>query len=369
MRKKDLVGLTSMRFFAAIWVAFFHLQSTWKLPGWLGAFLGAGYSGVTLFFILSGFILCYNYLPREFTRHDFWSARVARILPVYFFALLVSLPFSVRTSHIAGKAFFPNAIPAALLVQAWIPKTSLTWNAVGWSLSCEAFFYLLFPFLMTPFARFAKNHAAIALAATWILGLVPSTLYAITLPEGAVDAASVAVGLTAIKFNPLIRLPEFLMGIALGVLYLNGKRVARPRLVAAGCVTALVFVMVGPFRPPYPALHNGLLAPLYGALILAIASKPRMLANPLLELLGESSYSLYLLNGQVINYCTSIARRLQWPTQGVVGLAWATIAVLASIATYKLVEVPARVFLRSRLVRTGANATPAASRAASALAR
>jgi peptidoglycan/LPS O-acetylase OafA/YrhL len=362
VRKNDLVGLTSIRFFAAIWVVFFHLQSGWKLPRWLGTFLGAGYSGVTLFFILSGFILCYNYLPRQFTLRDFWSARAARILPVYFFALLMSFPFSVRTSHMAGRAFFPSAVPATLLVQAWIPKTSLTWNGVGWSLSCEAFFYLLFPFLMTPFAHFAKNHAAIALAATWILGLVPSTFYALALPEGAVDTDSLAVGLTAIKFNPLIRFPEFLMGIALGVLYLNGKRIARPRLVTAGCVAALVLVIAGPLRLPYPALHNGLLAPLYGTLILAVASKPRMLANPLLELLGESSYSLYLLHGPVINYCSSIAKRLQWPRQGTVDLAWAAIAVLVSIATYKLVEIPARVFLRSRLVKTSQGPSSAPNR-------
>ncbi|MGA3371574.1 MAG: acyltransferase [Terracidiphilus sp.] len=353
MRKNTLAGLTSIRFFAAIWVVFHHLRFGWKPPELLDRFFDAGYSGVTLFFILSGFILSYNYLPREFTLRDFWSARMARILPIYFFALLVSFPFSAGFSRMNGQAFFPSALPAFFLVQAWIPRSALTWNWPGWSLSVEAFFYLLFPFLLRPFARLAQRHAALVLGAIWMLSLIPSTLYALALPEGPVDTMSRFVGLTIIKFNPLLRLPEFLIGIALGVLYLNGAHIPRPRLAAAGCVLALVFIVLGPWRLPYPVIHNGLLAPLYGVLILAVASEPKMLANPILELLGESSYSLYLLHASVIVYCSMFAGRLHWPVHGSFCLIWAAIAVLVSIASYKFIEVPARRFLRSTLMRDG----------------
>jgi peptidoglycan/LPS O-acetylase OafA/YrhL len=353
MRKKTLVGLTSIRFFAAIWVVFHHLRFDWKPPELLDRFFDAGYSGVTLFFILSGFILSYNYLPRQFTLRDFWSARIARILPIYFFALLVSFPFSAGFSQMNGKPFFPGALPALFLVQAWIPKSALTWNWPGWSLSVEAFFYLLFPFLLRPFARLAQRRAALVLATTWLLSLIPSTLYALALPEGPVDTLSRSVGLTVIKFNPIIRLPEFLIGIALGVLYLNGTRIPRPRFVVAGCVLALVFIVLSPWPIPYPALHNGLLAPIYGLMILALASDPKMLANPILELLGESSYSLYLLHASVIVGCGFVAMRLQWHGHASVALASAAIAVFASIASYKIIEIPARLFIRSRLMPGG----------------
>ena len=99
MRKKTLVGLTSIRFFAAIWVVFHHLRFDWKPPELLDRFFDAGYSGVTLFFILSGFILSYNYLPRQFTLRDFWSARIARICPsisLRFWSHFLSRPDSAK---------------------------------------------------------------------------------------------------------------------------------------------------------------------------------------------------------------------------------------------------------------------------------
>lgn len=351
MLKNPLPGLTSLRFFAAIWVVLFHLRSNWSLPRPLQSILDAGYSGVTLFFVLSGFILSYNYIPRRFTLRDFLSARVARILPIYFFALLISLPLGMRACYQAGTTFFPRATPALFLMQAWAPKSTLIWNPPGWSLSCEVFFYLVFPFLLGPIARAAQRRPTTLLAATWLLGLIPSTLYALMLPEGNVGIFSSAVGLNVIKFNPVLRLPEFLMGMVLGALYLKGKRITRPRAAIAGSVIALGIVFTMPWRLPYPAFHDGLLAPFFGILIFALACTPKMLTLPILELLGESSYSLYLLHAPLINYCTSVAKRLQWPPHGIIGLCWGAIAVLASIESYKRIEVPARAFVRFRLMR------------------
>jgi peptidoglycan/LPS O-acetylase OafA/YrhL len=78
-----------------------------------------------------------------------------------------------------------------------------------------------------------------------------------------------------------------------------------------------------------------------------------MLANPILELLGESSYSLYLLHASVIVGCGFVAMRLQWHGHASVALASAAIAVFASIASYKIIEIPARLFIRSRLMPGG----------------
>src|SRR5271155_2672880 len=105
----NIPGLTSVRFFAAIWVVLFHLSRNWDALRKIGGFLRFGYSGVSFFFILSGFILCVNYLPRRFSVHDFWLARIARILPAYLVALAVVLPFTIRACHKTGTSFFPRA--------------------------------------------------------------------------------------------------------------------------------------------------------------------------------------------------------------------------------------------------------------------
>jgi len=82
-------SLTSLRFFAAIYVVLFHESAN---PGHFvffplaARFVASGYTAVTLFFVLSGFILAYNY-GRIRSRKEFWISRFARIYPVYFLSL------------------------------------------------------------------------------------------------------------------------------------------------------------------------------------------------------------------------------------------------------------------------------------------
>jgi len=78
-----LPALTSLRFFAALHVVFFHLLALkilWS-TGWLKQISSIGYVGVSFFFVLSGFILVYTYAGRESTAIEFWRARFARIYP------------------------------------------------------------------------------------------------------------------------------------------------------------------------------------------------------------------------------------------------------------------------------------------------
>ena len=74
---RNLSGLTKLRFFAAIWVVLFHIAPEWdwlRHDGALTAVINVGYSGVTLFFVLSGFILSYTYLTRDNLAIEFWVA-------------------------------------------------------------------------------------------------------------------------------------------------------------------------------------------------------------------------------------------------------------------------------------------------------
>src|SRR5579863_596949 len=97
-KRPPLQALTGVRFLAAFYVVLFHslpwLRNKYQVPETLQIFLGNGYLAVSLFFILSGFILAYTYEGQiEGSRNlfRFWQARFARIYPVYFLSLLLCI--------------------------------------------------------------------------------------------------------------------------------------------------------------------------------------------------------------------------------------------------------------------------------------
>jgi len=162
-----LPAITSLRFFAAFHVALFHMKEMGVItsPGWLKSFAGIGYVGVSFFFVLSGFILVYTYAGRTLNLRDFWQARFARIYPAYLFSLVLFFPFfyfgalkmHVPFFYFAEQHFTLSAVLVLLLLQSWVPQAALSWNAVAWSLSVEAFFYAIFPFALNRFGKFSRQ--------------------------------------------------------------------------------------------------------------------------------------------------------------------------------------------------------------------
>ncbi|MGX6960451.1 MAG: acyltransferase family protein [Rickettsia endosymbiont of Pentastiridius leporinus] len=150
---KEIKGLTGLRGYAALWVFFLHATY-----GWSGDSIGIniarpGGLGVVIFFVLSGFILCYVYNTKFYTNtinyKSFLLARIARVYPLHLFMLLFVLIQSF---------YFPNSILPSdnfytfflniFLIQAWGFTDLVSWNQPSWSISTEMFAYLLFPFLI-----------------------------------------------------------------------------------------------------------------------------------------------------------------------------------------------------------------------------
>ena len=166
--RSQLPALTSVRFLAAVWVALFHAQvmRVFCGPVWLQLIGFVGYMGVSFFFVLSGFILVYTYSDRVVGLREFWQMRFARIYPALFFSLLLMAPsffyvcLRMDVPKIVPEWVWPaahlklSAITVLTMVQTWIPQNSLAWHMPTWSLSNEAFFYFLFPFLLPVFLRF-----------------------------------------------------------------------------------------------------------------------------------------------------------------------------------------------------------------------
>jgi len=173
-----LRALTGLRFVAAFHVLLLHtaLGFVQGAPPFVANVVRAGTASVSLFFVLSGFILAYQYLDvggtRPLDRRQFWWARVARIYPVYLFALLFALPyfFAWAAATLESESPWASAKIAVTLVanltltQGWIPQTVGPMNPPGWSLSVEAFCYLLFPFAAARVVRLTTRQALTAAA-------------------------------------------------------------------------------------------------------------------------------------------------------------------------------------------------------------
>ena len=294
---------------------------------------------------------------------DFWRARFARIYPAYAFSLLVTAPFFFFAVLTMNIPFFAWAkahlkVVSALVVsllQAWVPPAALSWNAVAWSLSVEAFFYLLFPFLLLSFVRRSPAQLFLIAAASWLTSLALSISYVLLNPDHLSVVNSDVLGafwLNALKFHPLARLPEFLLGMACGFLFLRSRRESKLalRLVVSG-MAAFVVVVYFSALIPYPILHTALLAPAFAAIVYAFALRPKwgaILENRLLVLCGDASYSLYLLHSMIIGmYFHNMTGQLRHQTPlGV--LVFVILAVTISALVYRFIEEPARRKLNPR---------------------
>lgn len=180
---KEIKGLTGLRGYAALWVFFLH--ATWGWPGDSFAMKVArlGGSGVTIFFVLSGFILSYVYAQRfsenNVSYWEFLKARLARVYPLHLvtlatYATLVAYGIIYRMPQ---DTIYTLIISLGLL-HAWGFTDLVSWNEPSWSISVELFAYLLFPFFVARVYRSSMPALVLttAFVAYWIVAYPYSDL-------------------------------------------------------------------------------------------------------------------------------------------------------------------------------------------------
>jgi len=285
---------------------FFHFSN----PRWFGPFapiVDNGFTSVSFFLLMSGYILTYNYADRaaagELSRRNFWIARFSRLYPVYIFALILSLGMWMDEWYARSHAQFAmGTVLTPLLLQAWAPNLATFWNTPAWTMCTEAFFYLIFPAVVL-WKRPKKIWPLLGvMAGLWLLGMVLPGLYMWLRPDGDPHPGRYTDGfwMRALKFSPPPHVPSFLFGIALADLDGMISRDSRKRLLLgllgmAGLYTILYYGD----RMPYPLMHDGLLMPLFGLAILGLAGQnliARFFGFLPFAAIGRASYCLYLLH-------------------------------------------------------------------------
>ncbi|GIG57592.1 hypothetical protein Lfu02_19640 [Longispora fulva] len=339
----QLPSLTGLRWIAALLVFGLHVHTVEYLHRDSGAGLvlrwvfGAGATGVSFFFVLSGFVLAWS--AREHDRPlRFWYRRFARVYPLHAVTALLAL--------LLGWLLLPRSLPSpgalaanALLVHPW--NTAILYsqsvNPVSWSLACEALFYALFPVLFRLVRRAGPRGAWCAAGA----GLV------------ATVALPLLVHDHLMRYFPLLRLPEFILGVALACLVRAGRWPGPgmvPALVVLAAGYALASWVPGPFR--YAACTVPGFALVIAAAATADLSGVRSAwRHPVMVRLGELSFAFYMIHILVMR--TGEALFGSHPRLGsAAGLAAAgaafAVALALSSALYSGVECPARrLLLRS----------------------
>ena len=392
-------ALDGLRFAAAFMVAGGHYMSIEggaPLSETIATLTGLG---MTLFFVLSGFVIHYNYtasLSRPGGVRAFFVARFARLYPLYIAIFLLDFAFTALTARNAcSLAGTPHEQWVGLvfyltLTQSWIYavacRASFVYqygpvSAVTWSISVEIFFYLFYVVAAMPIAKFklsTRSVIGIALAAYgltlvyfWLCGHYEGTINRVgTEMFGPVASTATDYDNSLLRwlfyFDPVARLAEFFAGVAAAQLYLKpaqraatltAERASEYTLVAILAVVLIHLWFYGLVAP-----SNGFIgriaSPLYGPLVavamflIARYDTPwsRLLSRPLPVQLGEASYSIYLLH----EFVPSAFKRLGLTTTdvGAAWIAWAgalLLLALISRASYALFERPARQWLRALL--------------------
>jgi peptidoglycan/LPS O-acetylase OafA/YrhL len=337
-----------------LWVVLHHISGkgdmlgSWadSLPPGAQSLVRGGYLAVQTFFVLSGFVLARNYADARWSGKDlvkYGAARLARIYPVYLLSLMVVAPFIWHTMLKPGP---PVAHKATLLadylfvLQGWTGGLGVGWNTPAWSLSCEFFFYLLFP-LVFPLMRNAGRRVV----AVVMVGCI-------------VTPVLLAHAQVPWFWKPIHHFSDFVAGIAAARLYdfLAGHMSRRGAwLYVPAAIGGVVLVMYpGIMDGTYGDLNTGL-RPLNVLALAGLALGGGFLADLLssrtADYLGKVSYSMYILHVPVLWWyakwsVTGSVFGLMVLPRPAVALLYMALVTAAGAISFAWVETPANRWIR-----------------------
>lgn len=356
-RPPRVESLTGLRWFAAFGVFAFHANQILPLPV-IGEVLRFGDAGVTFFYVLSGFVLTWSFSPTVGLR-TFWWRRFARVWPM----LPLSLLIAWFCFHQTFSGSWKQSVLGLTLLESWThPPAHLIANPVSWSVSCEAFFYLLFPFLVRPVLRLERRGlallAGILLVFEWAYWYIALDF----VPAG--DDYWVVLS-WLVRFPPY-RLTEFVLGMVVAAALLRGWRPRLPLWAGLAAVPLSIAIMIAGNRIGWWQdvwSQQGMLAACAVVVISAalrdIDGRPSFLRSRPMVALGKWSYAFYLVHLSVIYLFIDLANRENPVSRAnVLALAvWAVAATILAALCYHLFEHPVETWLRRLYPRRDAPST------------
>ncbi len=368
-------ALDSWRGIAALVVALFHFQAQgyfYDLP-----IIRHGNLAVPFFFVLSGFVITHAYRNALNDRGDgirFVVRRFGRLYPLHFFTLMVLVALETLklvASHFGfssseGPFQNSNSVSALIanlfLLHAVIPFPDVSWNAASWSISTEFYTYLIFlaVYLATPRRlRPVSAFVMFCLSGGFLLYL-----------ENTVPGLNVAAGMG---------MAQCVFGFFTGNLTYEAYLRWRGRPFLTGTLPELVataaMVLLFWYKPRF--ISGDIIA--FGGIIFLFAMQggaiSRWMSNRVLQVLGELSYSIYLLHFIVFAILFVVVRLLQAKTglslltlhdglevmrfgprwlMDLVAATYIGVVLVLAMMTFRWIEVPGRRYFNGIANRIGA---------------
>ena len=382
-KARYIPALDGIRALAVIAVVLYHLGAPWMSGGLLG---------VTMFFVISGYIIT-KLLLREFSASgtidlkSFWIRRARRLLPAIGALIIGVVILCAAFNRVMLTKMRPEIIPSLLFFNNWwqIAHDSSYFAALGdpsplthfWSLAIEEQFYLLWPILLLILLRLRIKRSSIrriVIAAAALSALAMAILY-----HPGTDPSRVYYGTDTRMFSLLLGawlafIPERSMGSRMLCTFLgiapNGSkpqpladpepnRTKRPldgAMTLVGCIGLAGLVLMFSLTNGYSAFpYRGgmLLCSLLTLMLIAACVQPNgpfvrfFSAKPIIWI-GQRSYSIYLWHFPLLSLMNPVADISADPW-------WATLIQLGVVlavaeASYKFIETPFRKGLVGKIV-------------------
>lgn len=336
-----LPGLNGLRAIAALSVMWGHVfQSDFGNWGLEGVALPVVTDGVTLFFVISGFLITYLLLNEQGQSHTisipkFYMRRVLRIWPIYYLYLLVAVLITSTGDdpNMWYYCFFTANIPFIMTVGIW-PIVHY------WSIGVEEQFYLFWPWLVK-FARGNYKRLLITTVVVCVVWLICK--WGIYLIKG---------NTIAYRFFAVTRFDCMMLGAVGAILYFVKNelflRVFQNRILGLACLLFLLFSQPWAVFIPAP-IRPQVFAALSLVCIVSQLEHPVVnLENRVCDFVGKISYGIYVIHPLLIYMLSKLYRSatIQLPRGLSVVLIYFTVTIVTILiawVSYRFFESP---FLR-----------------------
>lgn len=355
MVKVNFPALTGIRAIAAYMVFIHHSNSFEEqiFGKQIHNFFGEFHVGVTIFFVLSGFLICNRYYNDvNFNFKSYFLKRFARIYPMYFILTTLTFIFYAITETQNNIKFFVIYILNITFLRGFFDSIKFSGVSQGWSLTVEEIFYILAPFI---FFMIKKNKYAIIILP--IIGLLTGLLL-VKICNHVVFYGLIKDTSFMLDFTFFGRILEFFIGIGLSLFVIKSKLIFKFRYFT---YLGILSIITNIFVLSLLKVNNGFgtdcligkvintlilpvfgIAPLLYGLIKEKTFVSSILNSTIFNLLGKSSYVFYLIHIGVFSLLFKMFMSNNFLLFIVLNLT--------SIVLYLYVEKPLNNFFRSKII-------------------